>query len=87
MMLPGAILMFDTHTMRRRFHDLTKQAADIRVKGDPLRAERDALLASVAGRVAELEKQIKAIEAPLYDLEQERALIARALGGKTGSPE
>lgn len=85
MMLPGAILMFDPETMRRRFADLTKQAEKIRAETAPLRWKRDEALASIAQRVTALETQIKALEAPLFDIEQERAIISRALNGKTGS--
>ena len=83
----GAAPMFDPAAMRARFHDLTKQSGEIRKAAEPLRTARDEALASIVSRVKELETEIKRIEAPLFALEQERAMIARALSGKTGTPE
>lgn len=72
--------------LRARFADRgTDRDAALAVSA-PLRAERDALVASTADRVAALDVRIAEAEAGLFDIDQERALIARALGGRTGEP-
>jgi len=70
--------------MQQRFHELTTQINAIREKSAPLREERDWLVNSNVGRIQELERMYKELEAPLFDMEQERAALARALKGKTG---
>jgi len=77
--------MFDSKTMQARFHALTAQRAEIAAKADPLRAKRDAAVAAHDAIVKPIENEIRAIEAPLFEIDRERALIARALGGKTGT--
>lgn len=79
--------MFDTATMQKRFHDLGRQREDILAKSGPLRSERDKVLADIDARVKALETEIKALERPLYEIDRERAFIARALNGKTGAPQ
>jgi len=70
--------------MKTRFHEIKKTVEDIETKTAPLRAERDSLVNSVNPKIAKLEKQYKDLEAPLFELKNEFAMIARALGGQTG---
>lgn len=75
-------------TMRQRFHAagaekdaILSQSAPLRAQEDQIRAQIDVLKGQLAGVVT----QRKAVEAPVFELDQERASIARALGGKTGA--
>ena len=77
--------MFDPETMRKRFRDLAAQKEAMRAAADPLRAERDAATAACDAIVKPLEQKLRQIEAPLFAIDQERAVIARALSGKTGA--
>jgi hypothetical protein len=79
--------MFDTATMQRRFHDLGRQRDSILAQSGPLRSERDQALANIEARVKALETTIKELEEPLFEIDRERAFIARALNGKTGVPQ
>lgn len=73
--------------LRERFADLTAQHDKIREKAEPLRAQYDALVQkNRAAEDAQADKVRKA-EKGLYEIEQERATIARALGGKTSAPK
>lgn len=74
---------FSPETLRARFHELTAQHDEIRAKSDPLRAKRDALSQKHALEEKALNDRIKEVEAGLFEIEQERAALARALGGKT----
>lgn len=78
--------MFDPDQMRQRFWQLTREAEAVRAAAGPKRAARDAQVAEHEAALAALNAEIKALEAPLYQMEQERAFIARALGGQTGAP-
>jgi hypothetical protein len=79
--------MYDPETMRARFWALFREGEMIRASAAPKRADRDQKIAEHERTIAALNAEIKQIEAPLYDIEQERAVIARALGGKTGAPQ
>ena len=75
--------------MQKRFHDVGAEKEAIQRKSAPVRYIRDA----IRDRVNHLEQQmkplteaIKAIEAPVFELDMERARLARALSGKTGVP-
>lgn len=76
--------MFDPNTMRDRFRVLAEQKASIEQTLAPLQAKRDELRQAYDAQVRPLEEQIKAASAPLFNIDQERAVIARALAGKTG---
>jgi hypothetical protein len=71
--------------LRQRFAELTEQRSQILALSTPKRAARDKVVADAALAAAPLDAEIKRIEAELFDLDQEAALIARALGGRTGS--
>lgn len=72
--------------MRARFAELTAQAAAIRETVDPLREHRDAVVNKAREDEQLLNDEIRTAEAGLFEIEQERAMIVRALGGKTGEP-
>ena len=74
-------------TLRKRFHELTARAEKIRAKADPLRGKRDALLGKHGAEIDPLNAKIRKAEDGLFEIEQERAMIARALAGKVGAPD
>lgn len=73
--------------MRARFAELTGQAEKIRANADPLREARDKLAADHAKAIESHNAKIAKAEDGLFDIEQERAQLVRALGGKMGEPE
>lgn len=78
-------MSFDPDSMRKRFHELSARREAILAASAPLRAKRETAVALYESVVKPLEAQIKEAEAGLYDIDQERAIIARALNGKTGA--
>ncbi|WP_267396194.1 MULTISPECIES: hypothetical protein [unclassified Sphingomonas] len=73
--------------LRARFAELGEQRDAMLVASGPLREQRDEIARDSQTRIAELDTQIRAAELGMFDLDQERALIARALGGKTGGAD
>jgi uncharacterized coiled-coil DUF342 family protein len=73
--------------LRKRFHELTAKRDAIRAKADPLREARDKAAANHAKEIADHNAKVRAAEKGLYDIDQERAMIARALGQRVGEPE
>jgi hypothetical protein len=86
---------FSPAALRAHFKALTAKREKIDVHLDPLRAELDALVAGdtkltvkkAKEREAVIREEIKNLQAKLFPIENERAAVARALGGKTGEPE
>ncbi len=78
---------FTPPKLRARFRDLTEQMHKIHAKRDPLRTKRDALVAEQAEELAKHDKAIAKAEDGLFEIDQERAMIVRALGGKTAEPD
>lgn len=78
---------FHPSNMRKRFHELTAQAAAIEAGSAPLRAQRDALVASHEAARKELDARLKKAEEGLFDIQIERGVLVRALNGKTGKPD
>lgn len=68
-----------------RYAELTVQCEAIRAIAMPMRESRDTESCAWAAREAELNEAIRDAESGLYDLENERATIAKALGGKVMS--
>jgi predicted nucleic acid-binding Zn-ribbon protein len=68
-----------------RFWELTQKAEKMRAKSGPLREQHDDLIRSQAKARKTLEDKISTAEKGLFDIEQERAALARALGGQTGT--
>ena len=77
---------FDPKKLRARFAKLTADHDAIRRKADPLRADYDDLVQRNRKAEDAAAAKVKKAEAGLYDIEQERAAIARALGGRTSEP-
>lgn len=79
---------FNPETMRKRFHELGKKRDGILAKTMPLRAQRDKVVQEADAKAKALAAQYLKIEKDegLYDIEMERGALARALGGKTGTP-
>lgn len=85
---------FSPETIRARFADLTAESAKLDTKRVPLQDELAALVAGdtdltvkkAREREAAVRAKIIEINDQLFPIEQERALCARALGGKTGEP-
>ncbi len=73
-------------SLRARFALLGEQRDGMIAMSAPLRDQRDAIARDAQAEIKALDEQIENAEAGLFDLDQERALIARALGGKTGLP-
>lgn len=78
---------FTPEKMRKRFHELTAKSAAIRAKADPLREARDKVAARHAREIAGHNAKVQAAEKGLFEIEQERAMLAKALGGRMGEPE
>lgn len=78
-------MKFDPDSLRARFHELGTQRDAIIGKATPLREKRDALVNKAREDEKAINDKIREAEAGLYDLDQERAMIVRALGGKTGA--
>lgn len=76
--------MMDPAALRKRFSDLTAEATSIRAQSARFRDEYNAEVVRHTNTVAPLEKAIREAEAGLFEIEQERAMISRALNGKTG---
>jgi hypothetical protein len=79
----------DPANLRKRFADLGEQREAILAKTTPLREKRDALVQEVAAKIRPLDDEIQKFEGGgiLVQIDQERATIVRALGGKTSEPE
>lgn len=85
---------FSPEKLRKHFKDLTAKHDQIQAKLQPLRDELDRVVAGEgnitvkAARAKELKlrPKIRDLQNELYPIEMERAVVARALGGKTGTP-
>ncbi len=81
--------MSNTQTLlRQRFTEACRERDAISEKAAPLRRQRDDILAKAQAQAAKanpLTERLRALEAPLYDLHNEIATIARALGGRTAA--
>lgn len=74
----------EAHVKRRE--DVEAKIAKIREKSGPLRAARDKHVQAAAKKEAQMNAEIAKVEKGLFDLEQERAFLARALGARTITP-
>ena len=75
---------FDPKKLRARFAKLTKDHDAIEKRAAPLRKAYDVLCQENRKAEDAAADKIKRTTEGLFDIEQERAAIARALGGKTG---
>ena len=84
---------FSPETVRARFNELTTARAKIDADLNPLWDELTKLDAgdtkltvkAAKEREAEIRSKVRLLQARLSPIEQERAMCARALGGKTAS--
>lgn len=79
--------MFDPDTMRKRFVELGEKRKQIEGAAAETRARYEALLAQEQALKAQIRPALdalKAVEQPLFAIDQERAIIVRALNGRTG---
>ncbi|WP_267396722.1 hypothetical protein [Sphingomonas sp. GC_Shp_5] len=72
--------------LRARFAELGAQRASIIAVSGPLREERDAIARQADEQLSAKAAEINEVEADLLAIDQEAAMISRALGGKTGEP-
>lgn len=75
--------------MQQRFHELGRQKADIEARIKPIQDVYDALRRQQNDLDAQLKpviEQLKAAKAPLFEIDNERAALSRALNGQTGAP-
>ncbi len=80
-----AALDFSPENLRKRWAELTAEYEKKAAPRDKLMAERDAKIAKLTdAEQRAYAAKIKKANEGLYEIEMERAAIARALGGKTG---
>lgn len=77
-------MTFDKDAMRARFWELTAQAEAIQANVAPLREAHDAFVNETAAKAREMHDAIKAAQEGLFDIENERAFLARGLGNVVG---
>lgn len=75
---------FDPDTLRARFAELGATRDAILAVSAPLREARDACVNEARATETTLNAGIAEVEDGLFAIDQERAMIARALGGRTG---
>ena len=73
--------------VQTRFHELGRMRAAKLAVSVPLREQRDALTKSIEVAIADLNLQIANAESGLFEIDQERAALSRAIGGRTGEPQ
>lgn len=81
--------MFDQATMRKRFHELGRTREEILKQTAPKEKALDALTKeaeAINTRVKAAAADLKAARAPLFEIDNERAMIVRMLKGATGEP-
>lgn len=75
--------------MRARFHELGRMRDEAAAKAKPLRDEYEAMRVqecALRDKMAPVVARLKEAEAPLFEIDQERGALSRALNGKTGAP-
>ena len=73
-------------SIKARFHELGAQREAKLVASAPLRAKRDIMVAKHKMDEEALNEQIRLKEVGLYEIDIERGMLARAVGGQTGEP-
>lgn len=66
----------------KRQEQVEKKVAAIRAKSGPLREKRDRHVQAARAKEDEMNAEIRKVEKDLFELEQERSFLARALGAK-----
>lgn len=81
--------MLDIPTLAARFHELGRKKAELQAAAAPTRAQYETMRAeqcAIMDRMKPIQAKLRELEAPIYDIDVERAQISRALGGRTGEP-
>lgn len=78
--------MFTAEGMRARFNELTAEHDRLIAELEPLQEKRDAYVNETAAKVKEMDAEIRKLRDPLFEVDQERGLLVKALSGKTGDP-
>lgn len=71
-----------TNELARQFRVLNKRRDEILAASGPMREARDRFVNEARAIENRMNDAIKAIEKDLYDVDTDRATIARALGGR-----
>lgn len=79
-------MAFSKEAHEKRRDEVEARITKIRDKSGPLREKRDRHVQAAARKEAEMNAEIAKAEKGLFDLEQERAFLARALGARTITP-
>lgn len=78
--------LYTAEGMRERFEELTASRDELMAKLEPLQDKRDKFVNDTADKVREMDKEIRELRDPLFEIDQERSLLVKALGGKTTDP-
>lgn len=78
---------FSPEKLKARFWELTDKYDEYEAKLAPLRKQLEKALDGTRKEEEAARAKIKKAREGLYELEMERAAVARALGGKTGARE
>lgn len=76
---------FSPDKLRARFAELTRKYEAQDAKRAPIQQARDKYMETHGRKLADFDDRIRKANAGLYEIEMERAAIARALGGKTSA--
>jgi hypothetical protein len=71
---------YTKEAMRKRLAEVSEQAAAIKAKAAPMREARDKVVQAARKEELKLNAEIKKVEEGLFDLEMERATLARGVG-------
>lgn len=76
---------YTAEAMRARMTELDQMKAAIEAKTGPLKASRDKILQDADAAAKAIAEQFKKIEKSegLYEIDMERGMLAKALGGKS----
>jgi len=76
-------------TMQQRFHELSRLKSDAEARMKPALDRYDFLRKqqqAIDAQLKPISDELRQLRAPIFDIDQERASIARALNGLTGKP-
>lgn len=81
---------YSDQALRVEFHRLIEEGDAVRAMSKDLREQQGKLASQIAAIEEEkrpIDAQIREIEAPLFDIEQQRSKLVRALKGRTGNAD
>lgn len=79
-------MAFSKEAQTKRRDEVEAKVAKIREKSGPLREKRDRHVQAARKKEDEMNAEITKVEKGLFDLEQERAFLNRALGARVLTP-